>query len=58
METLVQGLIDKIKQLEAREVQDRQANDAMQRELQRLQKKVTSLESTDSKEKSTSLVYV
>lgn len=56
METLIQGLIDKIKQLEAREVQDRQANDAMQREL--LQKKVTSLESTDSKEKSTSLVYV
>lgn len=59
MEQLIQGLLDKIKILESKEDQDHQENVAMRQEIQHLQKKVSTLvESTESKENPTPVVYV
>lgn len=58
MEQLIQGLLDKIKILETKEDQDRKENATMRQEIQHLQKKVSTLESTESKEKPTPVVYV
>lgn len=58
-EQLIQGLLDKIKILETKEDQDRQENAAMRQKIQHLQKKVSTLvESTESEEKPTPVVYV
>lgn len=50
--------IKKNKILETKEDQDRQENAAMRKEIQHLQIKVSTLESTESKEKPTPVVYV
>ncbi|XP_056017063.1 uncharacterized protein LOC130053687 [Ostrea edulis] len=58
MEQLIQGLVDKVKALEARETQGHQANLDMKKELHQLQKKLKSYEEKESREKPAPVVYV
>lgn len=58
MEQLIQGLVDKVKALEARETQEHQANLDMKKELHQLQKKLKSYEEKESREKPAPVVYV